>query len=173
MGQPQSNNTAVFAVILVALILFLFIGGAVVVLGGMLFWVSTDMPAQQVVVSSEDYTTRSVDIDTGFAPPVDIATASPVILLDDAGQISLDGQVYSSEELRTHLEQQVEANPSDVVIPQLQTASNCPEEVRADVIAICEEVTGNTPHLVDSAVPSEPLPVESPVPAGETTEEGE
>ena len=165
MGN-QSNNTAVFAVILVALILLLFIGGAVVVLGGLLFFASSDMATQQVVVSS-DYATMPVETITGMA------IASPVIHLDSAGQIMIDGQVYSPEELRTHLEQQVEDYPSDIVTPQLQAAPDCPEEVRAEVIAICEDVTGNTPQLVVSAASIAPAPLEPLDSTGENSDDDE
>ena len=145
MGKSQTNSTAVFAVILVALILFLVIGGAVVVLGGLLFWTSVEMPAQQVTYST-DYA----------AMPTEAVTALPTIQLDGAGQITVNGQVYTTDELRTHLEQQVEFQSPAELIPQLQADANCPDDVRAEVIAICEEVTGNTPQLVVSAVYEEP-----------------
>lgn len=162
MGQPQSNNTAVFAVILVALILFLFIGGAVVVLGGLLFFASSEVQMQQVTVSPD------------FAPlPADVVRNPPLIKIDDVGQITVKGQVYTADELRTHLELEVETDPAETVVPRLLAAVDCPEEVRAEVIAICEEVTGNTPQMMVSAVPGDPLTVEPPNPADEITEEGE
>ena len=164
MGQPQSNNTAVFAVILVALILFLLIGGAVVVLGGLLFFASSDVQMQQVTASA-DYATM----------PAEVVSVSPAtsstIQLDDAGEITVNGQGYSTEELRTHLEEQVELHSPAELIPQLQADANCPEDVREEVIAICEEVTGNTPQLVVSAVYEEPpSTVPAPLPQDATND---
>ena len=131
MGKPeQGGSGAIIAVIVVGMLLLLVVvGGATVLVGGLLF-VSIDSAPQQVML-----------------PPATLSSgpmySSQLIEIDAEGNISIDGELHTQEELRTHL---LELQQESVYV---SADPDCPEDVRANVISICEEVLGTTPTFLE------------------------
>ena len=151
MGKPeQSNSSAVIAVIVVGMLLLLVVfGGAAILVGG-LFFVSLESSPQPIMVGPE-LTEPMIVSDTGSG-------VQHLIEIDETGQITRSGAVRSAAELRTDLEQA--QDEFDLVSLQLDADPNCPEEVRTEVIEICEEVLGAAPDIVEREAESPVAPIE-------------
>ena len=138
MGKPEQNNTgAVIAVIVVGLLLLMVVlGGAAVLVGGMFF------------LAYDETSTQAVAVTTAPALSYSAGDVMPLIEIDETGNISVDGEEKSMEELRTTLESW--SQKERYVTPQLQAYPDCPPDVRAEVISACEEMLGTSPLIVES-----------------------
>lgn len=131
MGRPETNSTmAVTAVILIGALLVIFIGGVVVMVGGFVFFSSTSQPMVVQVPASPIVT------------PIGPITAVPVNV-NAQGEIDLEGETYSLTEFRSHLEEL--RDRAEQLPPQLLIHSDCPEDIRLQVLEVYVDVIGEQP----------------------------
>lgn len=126
MSKPEPNSIgAAIAVLVVGLLLLLAVlGGAAIVVGGLFFAKSE---AQFTNVESQ----------------LSDLAINPFIEIDATGQISIDGEVQTIEQLRSFLQD----SPQEGT-PLVIADSNCPEDVLAEVSSLCEEVFGSSPDIM-------------------------
>ncbi len=116
MGKPEQNSVGtVIAVLVVGLLLLMFIlGGAAVLVGG-LFFASYQSPPQTMQMPATEYEITDLVV-------------NGLIEIDETGQITLDGEVQTIEELRATLNE-----PQREGTPLISAHPNCPHSVVAEV----------------------------------------
>ena len=156
MGHREGGNAAVIAVILIGGLFLLVVGGGALLLVGGLF-LARPSAMQVSEVEIRETTDESVSVSSSSTTAeAFFGNANPLIILDGQGNISMDGEPYTIDELREQL-QQVHQD-AGYLSAQLQMDPNCPAAVSDEVISICEGLTGSLPELVPAGDPSADQP---------------
>ncbi len=127
MGKPEQSSVATAIAVLVVglLLLVVVLGGAAVLVGWVLFE-SHGADAQFASIESQ----------------ITDVTVNGLIEIDATGQITLNGEACTIDELRATLQQ-----PSREGTPLIFADPNCPDEVLTEVTSLHEEVFGSSPDI--------------------------